>query len=262
MSEKESGFRTLLGGSEETTETTKSAAFAQIAFERISLFAAVFGFALLLIKIMRVSHLNSRTGHSLLSTVGPIEIILGSLVTHFPLILFVVAVLVTWWIAGSFAALRTITPAHMGAAGVLLFAIILLPWPFVVAIFAVGALRFLYRRSRETAERPRVGYYLVVGAIAVLLITDSEPWLSSEVIETSDDSEMVAYSLVEAENSTGWVVFLVDDDRSVIHVRQDTITRRTPCHLAEADRELEHFPSLYQLVIRESADLPEPECPE
>jgi len=262
MSEGESGFRTLLGGSDEGSETTRSAAFAQIALERIGLFAAVFGFALLLVKIMRVSHLNSRTGHALLTTVGPVEVVLGAFVTHFPSILFVVSVLVIWWASGSFATVRTITPAHIAAGALVLFAVVLLPWPFVVIMFGVGGLRFIYRRSRGPSARPRVGYYLVIGAVAVLMITDSEPWLPPEVIDLEDGSEVLGYSLAEAETSTGWVVVLLDEDRSVIRIREDSIAGRKPCHVAESDRELEHYPSLYQVAIGESADLPEPECPD
>jgi hypothetical protein len=262
MGKEESGFRTLIGGGDEKTETTRSAAFAQLAFERISLFAAVFGFALLLIKIMRVSHLNSRTGHALISTVGPVEIILGSVVTHFPTILFVIATLVIWWAAGFFASVRTVTPGHIAAGAVVVFALVLLPWPFLVIMVSVGGLRFIYQRGRGPARRPRIGYYLVIGAAAILFVTDSEPWLAPEVIDTKDGDEFLAYSLEEAENSTGWVVVLLEDDRSVIRLRQDTIAARSPCHSAESDRELEQFPSLYQAIIGEEGGLPEPECPE
>jgi hypothetical protein len=262
MSEKESGFRTLLGASGEELKTTRSAAIAQIAFERMSLFAAVFGFALLLVKIMRVSHLNSRSSLGLLSTVGPVEIILGAMVTHFPAILFVIALLVTWWGAGSFAVLRTVTTGHMAAAATVLFAVMLLPWPFVAALFVVGGARFLHRRFRPEGVQRAGRYYILVGAAAVLLITDADPWLPPETFALKDGTELLGYALAEPETSTGWVVLLHHGNRSVLRIREESIAERKPCHLTEADFELEHFPSLLQVAIGESSDLPEPECRE
>ena len=260
MSENDSGLRTLLGGGGEGSETTGRAALAQVAFERIGIFSAVFGFALLLIKIMRVSHLNSRTGHALLSKAGPVEIVRGALVTHFPTILFVVALLLTWWATGSFAVVRSLTPAHLAVGAVILFAIILLPWPFTGVLFAVGSLHFPYRISRPAGRR-HTGYYLIIGAAAILLISDSEPWLPPEVFVLEDGSEVLGFALAEAETSTGWVVVLTQADRSVVHLRESAIEQREPCHLPDADRELEKYPSLFQVVIRESSDLPEPDCP-
>jgi hypothetical protein len=261
MSKEESGFRTLLGSSEEEPKSTTSAAFAQIAFERIGLFAAVFGFALLLVKVSRVSHLNSRTSHALLSTVGPIEIVLGTLVTHFPSILFVIALLVTWWAMGSFAAAHTVTPGHAAAAATVLFAMLLLPWPFAVVLVVIGAVRFVHRSSRPAEKRGRAGYYLIVGAVAVLLVTDAEPWLPPEVFSLKDGSEILGYALAEAETNTGWTVVLEEGNRSVIRLPEESIASRNPCHLEDVHLELEQFASPLQLAIRESTDLPEPECP-
>ena len=261
MAEGESGFRTLIGESQEGSQTTRSAALAQIAFERVGLFAAVFGFALLLIKIMRVSHLNSRTGHALISTVGPIEIILGALVTHFPTVLFIVAALVTWWATGSFASARKFTPGHVAAAGVVLFALILLPWPFVVALLVIGVVRFVMARSRPPTTRRYSPYYVLIGAIAILLITDAQPWLAPERFQLKGEPEVLGYALEEAQNSIGWVVVLVEEDRSVIRLRQDSIAARHPCHEPGADVQLEHYASLFQVAIGESSELPEPECP-
>jgi hypothetical protein len=261
MTQGESGFRTLLGASQEEPKSTKSAALAQIALERIGLFAAVFGFALLLIKIARVSHLNSRTSHALISTVGPIEIVLGTLVAHFPSILFVIALLVTWWAMGSFAVVRTVTPGHAAAAATVLFAMLLLPWPFAVALVVVGAVRFVHKSSRPTKGRGHAGYYLVVGAVAVLLVTDAQPWLPPEVFSLKDGSEILGFALAEAETSTGWVVVLEQEERIVVRLREDSIKSREPCHLEEEHAELEQFPSLLQTVLGESTDLPEPACP-
>jgi hypothetical protein len=261
MSKKESGIRTLLGDSEEEPKTTRSAALAQLAFERIGIFAAVFGFTLMLVKIMRVSHLNSRTAHALLSAVGPIEIVLGTLVTHFPTILFVISLLVTWWAMGSYAALRTLTPGHAAAAATLLFAVMLLPWPFVLLVVIVGAVRFTHRSSRPNAPRGRSGYYLLTGAAAVLLIVDAEPWLPPEVITMSDGTEVHGYAITEAQHSTGWLVALEENSRSVVHLQEADIAGREPCHIRDADLELEQFPSLLQITVRESTQLPEPECP-
>jgi hypothetical protein len=262
MSEEESGLRTLLGATDEEPRTTKSAALAQIAFERIGLFAAVFGFALLLVKITRVSHLNSRTSHALLSTVGPVEIVLGTLVTHFPSIMFVIALLVTWWAMGSFAEVRSVTTGHATAAATVLFAMLLLPWPFVAALVLVGAVRFLHRSARPSDKRGRAGYYLIVGAVAVLLVTDAEPWLPPEVFEMEDGSEMLGFALAEAETTTGWVVVLEDETRSVVRLRESAIAAREPCHLEGEHLELQQFPSLLQVATGESTDLPEPDCPD
>jgi hypothetical protein len=258
---KESGLKTLLGESDDEPKSTRSAALAQIAFERIGLFAAVFGFALLLVKVMRVSHLNSRTSQALLSTVGPIEIVLGTFVSHFPTILFVIALLVTWWGAGSFAVLRKVTPAHMAAMATVLFAVMLLPWPFVLVLVAVGVVRYAHRSSRRETQSRRAGYYMIIGAVAVLLVADAEPWLAPEVFEMSDGSEMLGYALAEPETSTGWIVILEEQDRSVVRVPEEEVAARKPCHVETADLELEHFSSLLQVIIREASDLPEPECP-
>lgn len=260
MSEKESGIRTLLGGSDEGAETTKSAAFAQIALERIGLFAAVFGFALLVVKITRVSHLNGRTSQALLSGVGPIEIVMGSLVAHFPLVLFTICLLLVWRTAGSLAIVRSVTPAHMAAASVLLFGVLLLPWPFLVVLVLAGIVRF-NRPSRRAGERRRTSYYVLLAAAATLLIVDSEVWLPPEVFTTEGQPQLVGYALQEAETSTGWVVVLTEEDRSVLRIREEDISSREPCHLGREHEELETFPSLLQILLRESSALPEPPCP-
>ncbi|MDQ4144633.1 MAG: hypothetical protein M3198_12995 [Actinomycetota bacterium] len=260
MSEEGPGVRAFLGASDEQPKTTTGAALAQLAFERLSLFTAIFGFALLLVKIMRVSHLNSRSAHALVATVGPMEIILGTFVTHFPTILFVIALLLTWWAIGSFAAARTFSTAHVAAAATVLFALLLLPWPFVVALLAIGVFRWFHRRSHADAPARRTGYYLVVGAVAVLLIADAEPWLPPERFAMKDGTEVLGYALAEAETSTGWMIILKDGDRSVVHVPEEEIAQRHPCHHESEHQELEDYGSLLQLVIGEETDLPEPPC--
>lgn len=260
MSEKESGIRTLLGASDEGTETTRSAAFAQIALERIGLFAAILGFAVLVVKITRVSHLNGRTSQALLSGVGPVEIVLGSLVAHFPLILFTICLLLVWRTAGSLAIVRSVTPAHLAAATVLVFGVLLLPWPFLVVLVLAGIVRF-NRPSRRTGERKLTSYYVLLVAAATLLIVDSEVWLPPEVFTTEGQPALVGYALQEAETSTGWMHLLTEEERSVIRIREEDISSREPCHLERERIELETFPSLLQIVLRESSDLPEPPCP-
>ncbi len=257
MNETKTGPEKSTGGEQPASRT---AAVAQLALERMSLFLAVLGFALLLVKVMRVSHLNSRTAHALVSHVGPVEILMGTLVTHFPMILFVVSLLVTWWGTGSLAVLRSPSAGHAAAAALVVLALLLLPWPFVVVLLAAGFLRFFHQRSRAEPDQRRLAYYLLLGGVAVLLLADAEPWLPSERFVLQDGTEFVGYSIAEATHSGGWTVVLIDEDRRVDHVLVDTIAEREPCHPPGEDNELEDLPSLLQVVIGESADLPEPEC--
>ena len=261
MSEKESGFRTLLGAADEGAETTRSAAIAQIAFERIGLFTAIFGFGLLVVKVARVSHLNGRTSQALITGVGPVEIILGSLVAHFPLILFTICLLLVWWATGSLATVRSVTPAHLAAAAVLMFGILLLPWPFLVVLVLAGVLRF-YRPAKQTGNRKRRGYYVFAAAAAMVLIVDSQVWLPPELFTIEGRPQLVGYALQEAETSTGWVELLTEEERSVIRIREEAISAREACHLEREHAELETFPSLLQIIIRESYALPEQPCPD
>lgn len=262
MSEEGSGLRSLLGGADDESKSSRSAAWAQIAFERMSLFTAIFGFALLLIKMIRVSHLNSRTAHALVASVGPMEVILGTFVAHFPSILFVISLLVTWWAVGSYASLRSITTGHVAAMVTIMFALLLLPWPFVVVLTIVGLVRYLHRSGRPEQKGRRTGYYLLVAAAAILLIADAEPWLPPETFSLSQGEDVLGYVLEEAETSTGWAVILVHDDRSVVNIPEESIDSREPCHFPSEHNEFEDFPSLLQVVISESTDLPEPECPD
>lgn len=221
---------------------------------------AALGFALLVVKVMRVSHLNSRSGHALISNVGPIEILLGTFVTHFPMILFVIALLVTWWGVGSFAVLKTPSVGHAAAATVVVLALLLLPWPFVVILAGAAAFRFFHQRSRtapRTSQRP---YYVAAAALALLLIADAEPWMPAETFSLRDGSEFVGFAMAEAETSSGWTVILREEDRLVTHVREEEIAGRAPCHLAGQESELENFPSLLQITVDEATELPEPQC--
>ena len=235
----------------------------ELALERTTLFLAAFGFALLVIKVVRVSHLNPRTAHGLIEDVGPVSVVLGSLVGHFPVILFIITVLSLWWALGSFALLRTFTPSHAGVATVLLFALLLLPWPYLIGLAVVGIARWIRARSapHKVGRRSR-HYYLLVGAFAVLLLADSDVWFPPETFEMADGTSFVGYALSEPPNSAGWIVILTDDERMIVRHRQNEVDARLPCRHIEEDQEFDNFPSLLQLAIREDARLPEPLCEE
>jgi len=239
-----------------------------VVLERTGLLLAGLGFALLAVKVTRVSHLNSATSLALLENAGPLDVVIGSFVAHLPLVIFVISAIVMWWVAGSFVSLRAASPGHLGAAGVLLFALLLLPWPFLLVLLVVGTFRFQRSRSIDAvvdtaaARRKRRGYIVLASAAAIVLIADSSMWLPPEILETSEGS-VVGYALSEPSNSGAWIVVLTDDTREIVHLRQNEVSERHACRLAGESRlELEGFPSLLQLALREGSDLPEPFCRE
>ena len=76
-----------------------------------------------------------------------------------------------------------------------------------------------------------------------------------------DGASFVGYALREAETDEGWLVVLAEENRTVMHLRLEDIAEREPCRLPEEAVVLETFPSLLQLMVRESSALPEPVCP-
>ena len=241
--------------------SSRSLQLKELALERTGLFLAVFGFALLVVKVVRVSHLNPRTAHGLIEEVGPVSVVLGELVGHFPLILFIVSVLSLWWALGSLAAIKTFTPAHASVAGVIFFAVILLPWPYLIALGVVAVARWVHARAvpHRVGMRSRQ-YYLLAGAFAVLLLADSDVWLPAETFSLEDGTSVVGYAL--SEQALGGVVVLTEEDRMIIRFLQDEIDDREPCRHSEHDAEFTNFPSLLQVAIHEEARLPEPPCEE
>ena len=231
-----------------------------LAAERTLILAAC-GFALLIVKVIRVSHLNPRTAHGLIEDVGPVSVILGSVVGDFPGIMFIISALALWWVLGSFAILRKFTPGHVGAASVLLFALLLLPWPYLLALGIVGAVRWIRsnKAPHKIGQRPR-HYYVLIGVAALLIIADSDVWFPPETFELEDGDSFVGYALQEPPNSAGWIIILTDEERMIIRHRQNEVTERLPCRHKQEDEELANFPSLLQIAIREDADLPEPLC--
>lgn len=234
-----------------------------LALERSGWFLAAFGFLLLVIKVVRVSHLNPRTAHGLIEDVGPVSVVLGSLVGHFPVIMCIISLLVLWWALGSIAQLRTFTPAHAAAMTVLLFALLLLPWPYLIVLFLTGLVRgALIKLAPQKIGKRHRHYYVLVGALAILLLADSDVWFPPETFVMNDGTSFVGYALREPPNSAGWIVILTDDERMIIRHRQDEVAERLPCRHIEEDREFDNLPSLFQLAIREDAQLPEPLCEE
>lgn len=239
-----------------------------LVLERTGLLLAGLGFALLAVKVTRVSHLNAATSLALLESAGPLDVVIGSFVAHLPLVVFVISAIVLWWVAGSFVSLRAVNPGHMGAAGVLLFALLLLPWPFLLVLLVVGTFRFQRSRSIDAvvdtaaARRKRRGYIVLASVAAIVLIADSSMWLPPEILETGEGT-VVGYALSEPSNSGAWIVVLKHDTREIVHLRQSEVNERHACRLAGESRlELEGFPSLLQLALREDPDLPEPLCEE
>jgi hypothetical protein len=241
----------------EQETTTKAKAFAQAALEPTVVIAAV-GFALLIVKVTRVSHLNARTSHGLVEGVGPLSVILGTLVGHLPAILFISCVLAIWWAVGTYVRLGDFTSGHALVAAVCTMAVLLLPWPYLIVLVVVGALRWVRSRGALHDVDPRGRhYYWLVGVVAVLLVIDAEVWLPSETFTLQDGNAFVGYELTD---SAGWVVLLTEADRMIIRVHEDDVVGRDPCRLREADYELANFPSLLQVVTGEGAQLPEPVC--
>lgn len=250
-------------GEERPESTNRAEKVKELALERTGLFLAVFGFALLIVKVVRVSHLNPRTAHGLVEDVGPVSVVLGTLVGHFPVILFIISVLSLWWGLGSFALLRTFTATHASVGTILLFALLLLPWPYLVGLAVAGAIRWLRAKTapHKIGQRSR-HYYLLAGAFAILLLADSDVWFPPETFEMVDGTSFVGYALSEPPNSAGWMVILTDEERMIVRHRQNEVDARLPCRHIEEDREFDNFPSLFQLAIREDAQLPEPLCEE
>lgn len=239
----------------------KNAALKKIALERTGLLLAVLGFALVVVKVARASHLNSRTALTLVQLGGPLEVFLGALVAHLPLFLFVVSALCIWWGVGSFAQSRTVSSPHLGVAGILLFALILIPWPLAAVLVVVGVARWFIAAKRTVSSHEEAsssrsrGVYFLVGVVTVFLVADSQMWLPSERFTVRDET-FAGYALEEG----AWTALLVDDTREVLHIRSEELQDRTPCRSQEETFELEGFPSLLQLAIGEDSELPEPVC--
>jgi hypothetical protein len=231
----------------------------QEALDHVAIVAAVTGFAVLLVKVTRVSHLNIRTSHALVATAGPLEIVLGELVNHFPRLLFVAGSLGLWWAIGSLKAGAGFTPTHAAVFVAAFFAILLMPWPLVVALALVASARLLRRAPPHPPKNLR-RYYVLVAVTAVLIVVDADVWLPAETFVTTDGASFVGYALREAESDEGWLVVLDHDDRIVLHLRLETVAEREPCRLPEEAAELETFPSLLQIAIGESSTLPEAVC--
>jgi hypothetical protein len=239
-----------------------------LVLERTGFLLAGLGFALLAVKVTRVSHLNAATSLALLENAGPLDVVIGSFVAHLPLVLFFISAIVLWWGAGSSINLRAVSPGQMGAAGVLLLALLLLPWPFLLVLLVVGIFRFQRSRSIDAvvdtaaAKRKRRGYILLASLAAIVLIADASMWLPPEKLETGE-GPVVGYALSEPSNAGAWIVVLKDDTREIVHLRQSDVSERHACRLAGESRfELEGFASLLQLALREDTDLPEPLCQE
>lgn len=243
--------------SEEKKATARAEAITQAALEPTFVLAAL-GLALLIVKVTRVSHLNVRTSHGLVEGVGPLSILLGTVVGHLPAILFIVTALATWWAVGSFGVRGNFMRGHAAAAGAAFLSLLLLPWPYLVALAVIGGVRWLRTRSTPhlVGTRGRT-YYFLLGAVAVLLVIDAEVWLPAETFVTQDGNQFVGYEL---NDSAGWVAILTETERMIVRVPEDDITGREPCRFHEADLELTNFPSLLQLVTGESTALPEPHC--
>ena len=239
--------------------SSRTAVVAQTLMERLELFVLVFGFALLMLKVARVSHLNPRTSLGLIEGVGPLSVIFGSLVAHFPIILFIIAGLAVWWGVGSFVATRVFAMGHGVVVAILFFSVFLLPWPYNVTLAVVGVVRFFQSRAAPERVGRRRQYYALVGALAILLITDSDVWLPPETFVVIGEAPFVGYELAELD-SGGWVTVLRDEDRMILRVKEDAIEDRRPCRDQGEDFELANLPSLYQLAIGERSELPEPLC--
>ena len=248
----------------------KKAAIAAFALERTGLVVATLGFALLVVKVSRVSHLNARTSLGLLETAGPVEVVLGSLLAELPFILLTASALVLWWAVGTFASTRTFGQGHLAAAGLLLLDFLVLPWPFLLTLAVITAIRAAIsfgRRSvgevQSVATRRRLrGYYIFVGFIALLLLADADMWVPSEAIELRDGTEVVGYVLEEPSNAAGWIEVLTEEERGVVHLRLADVSERHACRIDTGEFQPENYGSVLQLAIREDFHLPEPFCPE
>ena len=258
------------GATDEQEQASAKALLAAFTAEREGLVVATLGFALLVVKVSRVSHLNARTSLGLLGTVGPVDVVLGSLLAELPYILLTVSALILWWAVGSFAATRTVGLGHFVAGGLVLFDLLVLPWPLLVLLGAITAVRaaisFGLRRRHEiqtAAERRRQrGYYLLAGFITLLFLADTDMWLPSETIELKDGAVVVGYVLEEPSNSTAWLEVLTEHERGIVHLRQVDIDERSACRHTIAGFQPEKYGSVLQLAIHEDFHLPEPDCPE
>ena len=253
-------------GADESPKT-QSAAVA-FALERSGVVLAALGFAMLVVKVSRVSHLNSRTSLGLLETAGPVEVVLGALLSQFTEILFTVCLLVTWWVAGAFGGPRKLHEGHLAAVAVLVVALLVMPWPLLAGVVVAGAIRYVTSSRRDSlsgedlpAPRRKIrGYYILATFIGVVLLADADVWLPPEAFEMDSGSVIVGYVLDEPSNAGAWVKVLTEEEREIVDLRQNEILERRSCryHLRW---DPEEYASVFQLVVREGYDIPEPECP-
>lgn len=229
-----------------------------LAAEHTGLVIAAAATALLILKVMRVAHVNSRTALALIADAGPLSVMVATLVEHFPTIIFVISCLVVWWLVEAFQDAERLTSSHLAALAAVLIALLLTPWPFVAALAIIGIVRVVQTRTSKRRDRRGRGYYVIVGLIAVILLADSDVWLPAEVFTLADGSELVGYAIEES----GWIVILTEEDRAVVRIPDENIKERRPCHVAHEQLQFESEPTLLQIAIRESGELPEPPCPD
>lgn len=224
-----------------------------VLLQHFPLLATVLAFVFVVVKIYRVSGLDTATALTLISRAGVATVILGALLGVLPQI----SASALTWIAFAFyhskdAETRTLLASV--ATIILVPGSLLLPWPsaavlWVIVLLLVVAILLRQRRGKEAGSVDLAG--IIIVGISTVLITPTM-WLPSEVVRIQNESPAIGY-VITADNQ--WTIIMREDDRKIAVVPSRDVLARTVCNLTNGPSR-----SISQMVYGESAGNRNPSC--
>jgi hypothetical protein len=205
-------------------------------------------FVFLGIKVLFVSRGDLTTAVGLLHTAGPAAVVVGGLLSAFPLVIALLLVVTTAWLSQQLMRRWRATRSGSHEPGfirgpllsviasftlILMAACYLTPWPTMAFSVVIGV---MWTVATELLQRSGGKLFLayvfrLLGAIYGVLITASllcAVWLPHEALVV-DGRPVVGYVL---DTSDGWTSVLLSRSRELVKYRSDAISSRTLCHVS------------------------------
>ena len=208
--------------------------------------ATAFIFAFIIIKVFYIAHGNTETALGVFNSAGPTTVIVGALLSVFPLISALLLALALFELSRGSPFVKTppfIRQDYVAVWAILLVAAVaclfLTPWPIMVSSVFLGlASGFVLRLSSITARIRKlllkpvltcIGWTFLSLFFVVFILNPVmyAVWLPHEILTFSNGgSPESGYVL---SDSNGWVSQLRSGQRRIYRYRSENVTSRTLC---------------------------------
>ncbi len=209
-----------------------------------------------IIKVSRVTLLDSNTALALLQAAGPANVIIGAIAVDITILVLTAALLAA---AIIIRGRRPGMPVSAGATSVLIGAAFasafLLPWLSAVVIVVVTGLLLLSRGPQKTRSLATTAALSVAPVLLLTWVASSRPWFPAERLTIESRGDITAY--VISEHATDLVV-LTDRPRAVIRVESGKVLARSLCRVRDTKG---YYPSVWSLIFERKKVPDMPRCP-